>query len=515
MELREYQLQLVHDLRLAIAQGYKRICVYLPTGGGKTVVASRIVQLAVEKGSRVNFHLHRDSLCVQTSKKFKQFGIPHGVIKSEWPEDISQPVQICGAQTLGARNLPVPPANIDLIDEAHSVSFYESLLGLFQDPERCIIGFTATPFSKGKRQLASLYQILVKGPEPNELIRLGFLTPGRYFAYEDVDLAEVGISRRGDFLADDLQRALNYKELNARLVSEYSRIAYGRPGFVFSTGVEHSKAIQQEFLAADIPCAHIDGKTSRKQREKYFKEQESGELLIISSIETLTEGVDQPCVSWLGIVRPTLSHALHVQMLGRAARPCPEQHKADFIVSDLGTGNLQRFGRLEDQIDVTLDAKKRKSLEGDAPTKICPHCTALILAWRLKCPECGESLAGEISQVPESFLQEYLSEEEIEQRKHYRNLCYSAYQRGYKPGWAVLEFKDRFGFLPASWWSFGAIFQADNERSRRTYRHYLQRLADRHGHGKDWVERYMLVEFGTGYEVAVTAEEMSRSTDIG
>lgn len=511
MKLRDYQERLVHDLRLAIAQGYRRILVYLPTGGGKTIVASEIVRRIVEKGNRANFILHRDPLVTQTSDKFTAFDIPHGIIKSGFPENADAPVQICGVQTLDARDLPIPPG-ITLIDEAHSVSFYRKLQELFEESDRIILGFTATPFRRGKQKLADLYQLLVKGPEPDELIRDGFLMPGRYFAYSEIDLSSVGISRRsGDFKGGDLQRALNFKELNQRVVVEYQRTALGRSGIIFACGVEHSKAIRDEFLAADIPCAHIDGSTSYTQRRQIYAAQKSGEVPLIASVETLTEGFDQPSVSWLGIVRPTLSHALHVQMLGRAARPCTEINKTDFLVSDFGTGNLERFGRLEDQVDVTLTPPKRRNSPGDAPTKVCPHCQAMILAWRLVCPECKADMGLTIEEVPEEHLSEYLSEEELAQRNHYRQLCRTAYNRGYKPGWAVLSYRDRYGTFPADWWSFGAVLNSQEAAARATYRAYLAAIAQKHGHNEQWIERYMSVEFGEGYQAEVSVREMTEA----
>ncbi|MGD1941646.1 MAG: DEAD/DEAH box helicase [Leptolyngbyaceae cyanobacterium] len=509
MQLRDYQEQLVHDLRLAIAQGYRRILVYLPTGGGKTVVASAIVQKIVEKGNRANFILHRDPLVTQTSEKFAAFDIPHGIIKSGYPENPQAPVQICGVQTLDARNLPIPPG-ITLIDEAHSVSFYRKLQELFLEPDRIILGFTATPFRRGKQKLTDLYQILVKGPEPDLLIRQGHLSPGRYFAYSEIDLSSVGISRRsGDYKGGDLQRALNFQALNQRVVEEYQLIAAGRQGIIFTCGIEHSKAIRDEFEAVGIPCAHIDGETPNTQRRKLYAAQKSGDVPLISSVETLTEGFDQPSVSWLGIVRPTLSHALHVQMLGRGARACAAIKKTDFIVSDFGTGNLQRFGRLEDQVNVTLQPPRRSKSPSEAPTKICGNCSAVILAWRIVCPECQADTGAVIEDVPEEHLCEYLSDEELAQRHHYRRLCRLAYERRYKPGWAVLSYRDRYGCFPADWWSFGAVFKERDDDARAAYQRYLQALATQHGHDLRWVERYMTVEFGEGYRAEVSAQEMA------
>ena len=512
MQLRDYQEQLVQDLRLAIAQGYRRILAYLPTGGGKTVVASAIVRKAIEKGHRANFILHRDPLVSQTSEKFTCFGIPHGIIKSGFPETPDAPVQICGVQTMDARQLPIPPG-LTLIDEAHSVSFYRKLTELFLEPDRIILGFTATPFRRGKKKLTDLYQILVKGPEPDQLIKAGHLVPGRYFAYSEIDLTSVGISRRsGDFNEGDLQRALNFKALNQHVVAEYRRMALGRRGIVFTCGVDHSKAIRDEFLAADIPCTHIDGTTPYRDRQRMFAQQKSGDVPLISSVETVAEGYDQPSVSWIGGVRPTLSHALHVQMLGRAARPCAEIKKTDFVVSDFGTGNLQRFGRLEDQVNVTLQLPRRSKSNHEAPTKVCSNCSAVILAWRLVCPECHAATGAAIEDVPEEALSEYLSDEELAQRQHYRRFCRLAYERRYKPGWAALTYRDRYGCFPADWWSFGAVFKERDDDARAAYQRYLQALATQHDHDLRWVERYMTVEFGEGYQAEVSAQEMAENS---
>jgi hypothetical protein len=135
----------------------------------------------------------------------------------------------------------------------------------------------------------------------------------------------------------------------------------------------------------------------------------------------------------------------------------------------------------------------------------------MILAWRLICPECKAEIGVAIEQVPEEYLSEYLSDEEIAQRCYYRKLCRIAYERTYKPGWAVLSYRDRYGSFPADWWSFGAVLGSQEAAARATYRIYLETLAQKHGHDTQWIERYMSVEFGEGYQAEVSAREMAEA----
>ncbi|MGV0950972.1 MAG: DEAD/DEAH box helicase family protein [Azonexus sp.] len=66
-ELRPYQLDAEHEARSFLARGLKRIALYLPTGGGKTLTATSIITKAVAKGRKVVFLANRKQLIQQTS----------------------------------------------------------------------------------------------------------------------------------------------------------------------------------------------------------------------------------------------------------------------------------------------------------------------------------------------------------------------------------------------------------------------------------------------------------------
>ena len=74
-ELRDYQIDAVERLDRAIKALY-----VLPTGGGKTVVATSLIERAVQRGERVLVLTHRREILRQTS-----LGLPidHGIILAD------------------------------------------------------------------------------------------------------------------------------------------------------------------------------------------------------------------------------------------------------------------------------------------------------------------------------------------------------------------------------------------------------------------------------------------------
>ena len=67
-ELRDYQKNDIAKIETALDAAMKVLYV-LPTGGGKTVVASNIIQRASEAGKRVLVLTHRREILRQTSSR--------------------------------------------------------------------------------------------------------------------------------------------------------------------------------------------------------------------------------------------------------------------------------------------------------------------------------------------------------------------------------------------------------------------------------------------------------------
>ena len=174
--LRDYQAKAVEDIEKA-----SRALYVLPTGGGKTVIATSIIERAVERGERVLMLTHRREILRQTSLKI---AFDHGLIQAGLNVDFEYPVQVASIQTLWARcmrtsKIPLPPADIIIIDEAHHIAAltWRAILEAYPNAKR--IGLTATPCRSDGRGLGNYFDELILGPQIPELIALKYLVPTR------------------------------------------------------------------------------------------------------------------------------------------------------------------------------------------------------------------------------------------------------------------------------------------------------------------------------------------------
>ena len=104
--LRPYQTDAVQGLRDGIRQGCRRQILVAPTGAGKTEMAMNIISESQKKGARAWFIVDRISLIDQTSQRFAQYGIDHGIIQADnIYTDTTKPVQVASVQTLARRHI--------------------------------------------------------------------------------------------------------------------------------------------------------------------------------------------------------------------------------------------------------------------------------------------------------------------------------------------------------------------------------------------------------------------------
>ena len=75
IDLRQYQARAISE----IENTNERVLYVLPTGGGKTVIATNIIERAVHRGERVLMLTHRREILRQTSLKMP---IDHGLIQA-------------------------------------------------------------------------------------------------------------------------------------------------------------------------------------------------------------------------------------------------------------------------------------------------------------------------------------------------------------------------------------------------------------------------------------------------
>jgi hypothetical protein len=123
-------------------------------------------------------------------------------------------------------------------------------------------------------------------------------------------------------------------------------------------------------------------------RRSALADYASGKARVVVNVAVLTEGWDHPPTSCVVLLRPSSFKSTMIQMIGRGLRTVsPEEHpgiiKTDCIVLDFGTSSLLH-GSLEQDIDLA-----GSDGTGDAPTKECPECGAIVPLGVTECPLCG------------------------------------------------------------------------------------------------------------------------------
>lgn len=503
--LRLYQNQCIADTYSLIRLGKKRILIFAPTGGGKTLLGSQIARHAVDKGRCILFVVHRDILVEQTAQKLAAFGIIPGFIKSGWKENRRAQVQVASVQTMVKRDWwRQYPADIVILDEAHLTAYASVVRQMMSTvyPQAIYLGLTATPWRTNRREsLRDVFDGLVCGPMPYQLIDSGYLVKPSYFRVTEADLQSVGTTVSGDFDEAQLALACDRPELIEQAVRNWLQLAKGRRTLCYTVNVPHARHLCEAFLAKGIPSAYISGATPPKQANQIYKQLAALEIQVLASCMKLVEGLDIPSVSAELMCRPTHSPSLYFQMLGRALRLSPETGKVDSVIIDQA-GNVSRHGFVEDIKEISLDpGNKNQVLE--APKKLCPRnnggCGAMLYAFNMKCPCCGyvfEQLK-KIYLVPE--IGEVIRQEDADRYKFYRQKLKEAYENNFDPGWAAHVFCDKYGHWSPDSWAKGAIFGTQfSETHRTSYYSHLQTIARRKEKPDSWIQRYMTLEFGFG-----------------
>lgn len=389
VRLRDYQESAFDKARDAIRAGHRRILIVAPTGSGKTVLASALMELTRDKGNRASFVVDRLSLIGQTSETFDRYQLDHGVIQGYHPRwNPAHPLQLCSVQTLSRRRWP--ETQVDVFDEAHVL--HQAHKKRLASEASIVIGLTATPFTRG---LGKWFDAVINVTTTRELINQGWLSPYRIFSCSEPDMDGVPVKSTGEW--DDRESSKKALEVVGDVVAEYLKHGENRKFICSGVDTAHVEELQRQFLAAGIDAATYTYKDSEDDRDDVTREFRKPDSAIrgLITVTAASRGFDVPDVSCVIMARPLRkSLAEHIQLLGRGLRIA--DGKAACLVLD-HSGNCARFfEECETFFDLGADelddgkkrdkAKPKKKPEAE-PMK-CPECRSLHSP-RPKCPECG------------------------------------------------------------------------------------------------------------------------------
>lgn len=328
LALRPYQ----EEARAAIADqwasGVDRTLLVLPTGTGKTIVFSKIIEDVVAEGGRALVLAHRGELLTQAADKLAaSTGLQCAVEKAEDScLDSWFRVVVGSVQTLQrpARLEQFGPDHFDaiIVDEAHHAiaESYQRVLQHFSAAK--VLGVTATPDRGDMRNLGSFFESLAYEYTLPRAIKDGYLCKIEAQTIPlKLDLSSVGMSQ-GDFKASDLGSALDpYLE---QIADEM--LAAGcmdRKTVVFLPLIKTSQKFRGILEARGFRSAEVNGEST--DRAQVLTDFDAGRTNVLCNSMLLTEGWDCPTVDCIVVLRPTKIRSLYAQMVGRGTRIHPDK----------------------------------------------------------------------------------------------------------------------------------------------------------------------------------------------
>ena len=325
MQLRPYQQEAREAVQAEWAKGRKRTLLVLPTGCGKTIVFSKIIEDQVKEGKRVLVLAHRSELLEQASDKLKTAtGLGTALEKAEntsigsWYRVVVGSVQTMQREK---RLSQFPPDWFDtiVVDEAHHAisDGYQRVLSYFEQSN--VLGVTATPDRGDMKNLGSYFDSLAYEYSLVQAIQEGYLSKIKALTIPlSLDLSNVSMSA-GDFKASDVGTALDpYLE---QIADEMVKQCADRKTVVFLPLVKTSQKFRDILNAKGFRAAEVNGES--KDRAEILEDFENDRYNVLCNSMLLTEGWDCPSVDCVVVLRPTKVRALYSQMVGRGTRLHP------------------------------------------------------------------------------------------------------------------------------------------------------------------------------------------------
>jgi superfamily II DNA or RNA helicase len=369
---RDYQETALQNIEDATARGLQRQLVAHPTGAGKTVTFAHLI---ARRPGRSVVLVHRDELGEQTADKMFMIA-PHlsvGMVKAAQNECAAD-VVIASVQTVcqPRRLAQLGAFSTVVVDEAHHAvapTWRRVLegLGSFDSGGPLTVGFTATP-QRDKGGIGEIWQDVVDFRTIREMVFGGYLVPPVAQVVETkADFSKVK-KVSGDLSASGLGDALESSGAIADIAEAYVTHAAARKGVAFLPTVATAKELQHELWLRGIDAEAVWGDMPLDERRAVLRRLHTGETQVVTNCGVLTEGFDEPSIGCIAIARPTNSHSLYIQMVGRGLRPYPG--KTDCLILDI-VGATVRHDMVS-VVDLDSDptaGKGRKGVKAGAPAK--------------------------------------------------------------------------------------------------------------------------------------------------
>lgn len=409
MERKPHQIRGVGDVLARYHEGYRRIILQSPTGGGKSLMMEDLMRHFLFQYERCLLYTNRKMMVDQLSRGLVTSGIDFGVRSAGHENRFDELVQVSSlpSEMRRAHTWPFFDAKLVMIDEAHLIvngAFARKRIKEHLEKGSVVVLVTATPVD-----MEGAADVMVQAGTVSELRASGMLVLAHHFGPDEPDLRHIKTHKIGaDYTEDDNRKAIMVPGVFGRVGSFWkANNPDHHPTILFAPGVDESKWFAEQFHKNGINAASIDGEyiwwngTSYRNdpdlRKKLLKYSKARQLPVICNRFVMREGIDMPWVRCLILATVIGSLKSFVQVGGRGLRADPGSGKTHCDVFDHG-GNWHRHGSLNVDRKWYLDwssanyaglRKERLRNGSEKEPYHCPRCDRILNG--RTCP-CGHEI---------------------------------------------------------------------------------------------------------------------------
>lgn len=402
-ELHDYQLDIRQKLRdvLTLIEpggGHLKAMVELPTGSGKTRVASQtVLELFIQGKLRgpVLWIAESQELCEQAVQTWSYVWRGLGDIRPltigrlwegnevDEPDTEFSVIVATDAMLAVAKDNPTyewlsEPGAV-IIDEAHRAGASERYTALLdwlgvagRGWARPLIGLSATPFKGGEnstgvlaRRFGSRRLAAFTGDDVyKQAADKGVLARVKHEVLTGIDvdlhLSEVEEVNKFRRVSHSVLDRIGKDQRRLSMVAEHiSSLDPSWPVLVFTPSVLSAQVLAAMLRYRDISAAAVSGQTGRQERRDTIRDFTNGKIRVLTNCDLLTQGFDAPGVRALYIARPTFSPSAYIQMAGRGLRGPLNGGKEECLIVDIADnfGALNEFLGYRDYEKLWLEQK--------------------------------------------------------------------------------------------------------------------------------------------------------------
>lgn len=407
MKLRDYQIELHNQTIQAINDNVKKILIYLPTGGGKSILIAYTAR-ELSKLGRVLILTHRAEILKQNSEWLDGCGI---LTAAEDNVKMTHRIVISMVQTLHSRlknysknyigqfdYIIVDEAHVLIFDKVYEIYEYKNLIGYTGSPSINKKDYKTIDEVKYSRDLSlrDYFDKLIYNIDTQDLVDMGFLVQDYNVTLLPPNYDELveSNSNPDGYTSASLNRVYGNSASIDVLYNAYNEYAKNKKTIIFNPTTKVNEYVYNKF-AERVENVFMYDSVNGGDREKIVRDFDNLSSGVLINANVFTTGFNVTDIEVIIVNRATKSLSLWLQMVGRGSRTTTKKYKDKFIVIDLGQ-NIFNHGiwSLKRNWQSMFVINTFRSSRNNDLLKVwtCNFCQSFNSYNDLKCVYCGESL---------------------------------------------------------------------------------------------------------------------------